>query len=180
MNPLTTVLALATMVGYAGIYTLLLKPTTPQSIVIGGAAGAMPPVLGATAVTGHLTADALVLFLIVFLWTPPHFWSLALYRRADYAAVGMPMLPVTHGERFTVTRVLQYTFVLVAASLLPWLTGMSGIAYLVAATMLGAGFIAHASRMYVDYTHGHARAAFRYSIAYLSLLFTALLLDHSL
>jgi protoheme IX farnesyltransferase len=180
VNPLTMCLTLATFVGYAVIYTLLLKPLTPQNIVIGGAAGAMPPVLGWTAVTGTVTPDALLLFLIIFAWTPPHFWSLALYRADEYARAGLPMLPVTHGRKFTQLHVLLYTIVLVAASLLPFAYGMSRWLYFAAAAVLGGIFIAYAIRIYVDYSDALARRTFRYSIGYLAVLFAALLVDHYL
>jgi heme o synthase len=178
VNPITTWLTLATFVGYAIVYTLLLKPRTPQNIVIGGASGAMPPVLGWVAVTGEASADALLLFLIIFAWTPPHFWSLALYRKLDYAKAGVPMLPVTHGERFTRLHVLLYTVILVAVTLLPFATRMSGWIYLASALVLGGVFLAYAWRIYRDYSDALARETFRYSIAYLSALFAALLIDH--
>ncbi|HEV3009112.1 MAG TPA: heme o synthase [Burkholderiales bacterium] len=178
VNPLTMWLALATFVGYAFVYTLYLKPRTPQNIVLGGAAGAMPPVLGWAAVTGEVSADALALFLIIFVWTPPHFWSLALYRRHEYAKAGVPMLPVTHGVRYTTRQVLLYTVGLVAVSLLPFWIGMSGLVYLAAALVLDAIFIAHAAALYRTYSDRLARATFRYSIVYLAALFAALLADH--
>ncbi len=178
VNPLTMWLTLATFVGYAIIYTLLLKPATPQNIVIGGASGAMPPVLGWAAVTGGVSHDALLLFLIIFTWTPPHFWSLALFRRNEYAKAGVPMLPVTHGERFTRLHVLLYTAILVAVSVLPFATRMSGWIYLVSALALGGVFLVHAWRIHTDYSDALARRTFRYSIAYLSFLFAALLVDH--
>ncbi len=178
VNTLTMALTLATFVGYAVIYTILLKPRTPQNIVIGGASGAMPPVLGWAAVTGEVTADALLLFLIIFAWTPPHFWSLALYRTEDYARAGLPMLPVTHGAKFTRLSVLLYTLALFGITLLPFATRMSGWLYLAAAVGLGAAFIAHAWRLYVDYSDALARRTFRFSILYLFLLFAALLTDH--
>jgi protoheme IX farnesyltransferase len=178
VNPLTMWLTCATFVGYAVIYTALLKPATPQNIVIGGAAGAMPPVLGWSAVTGDVPADALLLFLIIFLWTPPHFWSLALYRRDDYARAGLPMLPVTHGPRYTQLMIVLYTFVLVAATLMPYALRMSGLIYLACALALGAAFIAYSVRLYRDYSDALARATFRYSITYLAALFSALLIDH--
>jgi heme o synthase len=178
VNPLTMWLTLATFVGYAFVYTLILKPRTPQNIVIGGAAGAMPPVLGWAAVTGEVSADALLLFLIIFTWTPPHFWSLALYRRKEYAKAGVPMLPVTHGERFTRRHVLMYTVVLFAVSVLPFCTRMSGSIYLASAIVLGGIFLAYATRLYYRYTDRLAHATFRYSIVYLALLFAALLVDH--
>jgi protoheme IX farnesyltransferase len=178
VNPLTMWLTLATFVGYAFVYTVVLKPRTPQNIVIGGAAGAMPPVLGWTAVTGEVSADALLLFLIIFAWTPPHFWSLALYRRKEYAKAGVPMLPVTHGERFTRRHILLYTAILFTVSLLPFCTRMSGLIYLASAIVLGGIFLAYATRLYHRYSDRLAHATFRYSIVYLALLFAALLLDH--
>jgi protoheme IX farnesyltransferase len=173
-------LTLATFVGYAIVYTVLLKPLTPQNIVIGGASGAMPPVLGWAAVTGEVSHEALLLFLIIFAWTPPHFWSLALYRKQDYAKAGVPMLPVTHGDRFTRLSVLLYTLILVAVSLLPFATRMSGWIYLASALALGAVYFGYAVRIYVAYTDRLARQAFRYSIVYLAALFSALLVDHYL
>ena len=180
VNPLTMWLTLATFVGYAVVYTVLLKPRTPQNIVIGGASGAMPPVLGWAAVTGEVSADALLLFLIIFAWTPPHFWSLALYRSADYARAGLPMLPVTHGPEFTRLSVLLYTCILFGVTLLPYATRMSGGLYLAAAVVLGGMFLRHAWRLYVDYSDAFARRTFRFSILYLFLLFAALLADHYL
>jgi protoheme IX farnesyltransferase len=178
VNPLTMWLTLATFVGYAVVYTVILKPLTPQNIVIGGASGAMPPLLGWTAVTGELSSDALLLFLIIFAWTPPHFWSLALYRKHEYAKAGIPMLPVTHGDRFTRLHVLLYTLILVAVSVLPFAAKMSGLIYLMAALGLGAVFLWYAVKIYVDYSDKLAQQTFRYSILYLSLLFAALLADH--
>jgi protoheme IX farnesyltransferase len=180
VNPLTMWLTLATFVGYAVLYTVVLKPLTPQNIVIGGASGAMPPVLGWAAVSGEVAPEALLLFLIIFAWTPPHFWSLALYRAQEYGRAGLPMLPVTHGRRFTQLHVLLYTLVLVACSLLPFAYGMSGWLYLGAAAVLGGVFLAYAIRIYVDYSDAIARRTFRYSIIYLALLFAALLVDHYL
>jgi protoheme IX farnesyltransferase len=180
VNPLTMWLTLGTFVGYAVLYTVVLKPLTPQNIVIGGASGAMPPVLGWAAVTGQLTPEALLLFLIIFAWTPPHFWSLALYRAEEYARAGLPMLPVTHGRKFTQLHVLLYTLILAAASIMPFVYGMSGWLYLAAAVVLGAIFIAYAVRIYVDYSDALARRTFRYSIVYLAALFAALLVDHYL
>jgi protoheme IX farnesyltransferase len=180
VNPLTMWLTLGTFVGYAIVYTVVLKPLTPQNIVIGGASGAMPPVLGWAAVTGELAPEALLLFLIIFAWTPPHFWSLALYRADEYARAGLPMLPVTHGRRFTQLHVLLYTLILAAASLMPFAYGMSGWPYLGAAAVLGGVFIAYAVRIYVEYSDALARRAFRYSIVYLAALFAALLVDHYL
>jgi protoheme IX farnesyltransferase len=180
VNPLTMWLTLGTFVGYAVLYTVVLKPLTPQNIVIGGASGAMPPVLGWAAVTGAVTPEALLLFLIIFAWTPPHFWSLALYRAEEYARAGLPMLPVTHGRKFTQLHVLLYTLILAAASIMPFVYGMSGWLYLAAAVVLGAVFIAYAVRIYVDYSDALARRTFRYSIVYLAALFAALLVDHYL
>ena len=177
-NPLTMWLTIATFVGYAVIYTLLLKPATPQNIVIGGASGAMPPALGWAAVTGSLHGDAWILVLIIFVWTPPHFWVLALYRRKDYENAGLPMLPVTHGEKFTRLHILLYTVVLFAVTMMPFISGMSGAVYLTSAVLLGAVFLAYAWKIYRDYSDDLARKAFRYSIVYLSLLFAALLVDH--
>ena len=178
VNPLTMWLTLATFVGYAVIYTVILKPLTPQNIVIGGASGAMPPLLGWTAVTGELASDALLLFLIIFAWTPPHFWALALYRKHEYAKAGIPMLPVTHGDHFTRLHVLLYTLILTAVSVLPFVTRMSGLIYLTAALALDVVFLFYAVKIYVDYSDQLARRTFRYSILYLSLLFAALLVDH--
>ena len=180
VNPLTMWLTLATFVGYAVIYTVVLKPLTPQNIVIGGASGAMPPVLGWAAVTGGVSHDALLLFLIIFAWTPPHFWALALYRKKEYARAGVPMLPVTHGDRFTRLHVLLYTVILVAVTLLPFSTRMSGFVYLVAAAGLGGLFLFYAIRICLAYSDELAKKTFRYSILYLSLLFAALLVDHYL
>jgi protoheme IX farnesyltransferase len=178
VNPLTMWLTLGTFVGYAVVYTVVLKPLTPQNIVIGGASGAMPPVLGWAAVTGAVPPEALLLFLIIFAWTPPHFWSLALYRAEEYARAGLPMLPVTHGRKFTQLHVLLYTLILVASSLMPFAYGMSSWLYLGAAAVLGGIFVAYAVRIYVDYSDDLARRTFRYSILYLALLFAALLVDH--
>ena len=178
VNPLTMWLTFATFVGYAVIYTVVLKPATPQNIVIGGASGAMPPVLGWAAMTGDVGPEALMLCLIIFLWTPPHFWALALYRVEDYRKAGLPMLPITHGSAFTRLHVLLYTFVLFAATLLPFVYGMSGVIYLVAAVLLGAGFTAYAWQLWRHYSDALARRTFRFSIWHLSLLFLALLIDH--
>jgi protoheme IX farnesyltransferase len=156
----------------------VLKPMTPQNIVIGGASGAMPPVLGWTAVTGEIAADALLLFLIIFAWTPPHFWALALYRKHEYAKAGVPMLPVTHGDRFTRLHVLLYTVILTAVTLMPFVTRMSGALYLAAVLLLDAVFLWYAVRIYVAYSDRLAQRTFRYSILYLTLLFAALLVDH--
>jgi protoheme IX farnesyltransferase len=180
VNPLTTWLTLATFVGYAIVYTVILKPLTPQNIVIGGASGAMPPVLGWAAVTGQAPIEAWVLFLIIFVWTPPHFWALALYRTDDYARSGLPMLPVTHGARFTQLQILLYTLLLVATTALPALIGMSGVVYLASALLLGAYFLWLAWKLYQNYSEPLARKTFKYSINYLALLFAALLLDHYL
>lgn len=180
VNPLTMWLTLATFVGYAIVYTVLLKPATPQNIVIGGASGAMPPVLGWAAVTGTVPAEALLLFLIIFVWTPPHFWSLALYRRDDYAKAKLPMLPVTHGMHYTQVMILLYTLALTAVTLMPYAVGMSGPVYLVAAVALGLTFVAYALKLVRSYSDALARATFRYSILYLSALFSALLVDHYL
>jgi len=180
VNPLTMWLTFGTFIGYAVVYTVLLKPLTPQNIVIGGASGAMPPVLGWAAVTGEVAPEALLLFLIIFAWTPPHFWALALYRTEDFAKAGLPMLPVTHGHRFTRLYVLLYTLILFGSALLPFAYGMSGWIYLAAALVLNGTFVAYAVRLYVSYSDALARRTFRYSIAYLALLFAALLVDHYL
>lgn len=180
VNALTMWLTLATFVGYAVIYTVVLKPLTPQNIVIGGASGAMPPVLGWAAMRGSVGEEAAILFLIIFLWTPPHFWALALYRAEDYARAGLPMLPVTHGSEFTRLQVLLYTVVLFAATLLPFVQGMSGIAYLLSAMLLGMWFMVYGWRLWRRYSDDLARQTFRFSIMHLSLLFAALLLDHYL
>jgi protoheme IX farnesyltransferase len=180
VNPLTMWLTLATFVGYAVVYTVVLKPLTPQNIVIGGASGAMPPVLGFAAITGTVGHEALILCLIIFLWTPPHFWALALYRAEDYRKAGLPMLPITHGPEFTRLQVLLYTIVLFAATLLPFVFRMSGAIYLAAALVLGVLFILYAWQLLHDYSDALARQTFRFSIWHLSLLFAALLLDHYL
>jgi len=180
VNPLTMWLTLATFVGYAIVYTVVLKPLTPQNIVIGGASGAMPPVLGWAAMTGEVGPESLMLCLIIFLWTPPHFWALALYRVEDYRRAGLPMLPVTHGADFTKLQVLLYTLVLFAATLLPFVFRMSGPLYLAAALVLGGLFVAYAFALWRRYSDTLARKTFRFSIWHLSLLFAALLLDHYL
>ncbi len=180
VNPLTMWLTMATFVGYAVVYTVLLKPATPQNIVIGGASGAMPPVLGWAAVANEVTGPALVLFLIIFVWTPPHFWALALYRIEDYKRSGLPMLPVTHGPEFTRLNVLLYTVLLVAVSLMPFMIRMSGYVYLVCALALGGVFLWYAWRLWRDYSDALAKKTFGYSIFYLSALFGALLIDHYL
>ena len=178
VNPLTMWLTFATFVGYAVIYTVLLKPLTPQNIVIGGASGAMPPVLGWAAMRGEVGPEACVMFLIIFLWTPPHFWALALYRAEDYRKAGLPMLPITHGNEFTRLHVFLYTLVLFAAALLPYVYGMSGVVYLAAALVLGTMFSGYAWRLWRSYSDALARRTFRFSIVYLAALFAALLVDH--
>jgi len=180
VNPLTMWLTFATFVGYAVVYTVILKPLTPQNIVIGGASGAMPPVLGWAAMTGDVGPEALILFLIIFLWTPPHFWALALYRVEDYRKSGLPMLPVTHGNEFTRLQVLLYTLVLFAACLLPYVYGMSSWLYLVAAVGLSLGFCWYGFRLWRQYSDALARQTFRFSLVHLSALFAALLVDHYL
>ena len=180
VNPLTMWLTFATFVGYAVVYTVILKPLTPQNIVIGGASGAMPPVLGWAAMTGAVSPEALILFLIIFLWTPPHFWALALYRVEDYRKSGLPMLPVTHGNAFTRLQVFLYTLVLFAACLLPFVFKMSGWLYLVVAIGLSFGFSWYAWRLWRNYSDALARKTFRFSLIHLSVLFAALLLDHYL
>jgi heme o synthase len=178
VNALTMWLTLVTFLGYAIVYTVLLKPATPQNIVIGGASGAMPPVLGWAAVANDVAPEALLLFLIIFAWTPPHFWSLALYRAKEYAEAGLPMLPVTHGGKYTRLQIVLYTLALFAVSLLPYAIRMSGWLYLVAAIALGGIFIGYAVLLYRRYSDALARRTFRYSIVYLAALFSALLLDH--
>ncbi len=178
VNPLTAVLTQFTLIGYAGIYTLYLKRATPQNIVIGGAAGAAPPVLGWVAVTGELHAHALVLFAIIFIWTPPHFWALAIDRRDDYAKADIPMLPVTHGIEFTRTQVLLYTVLLVAVTMLPFATRMSGVVYLLGALILGGVFLYYAVRLKWWPTPQLPMRTFGYSIVYLMGIFTLLLVDH--
>jgi heme o synthase len=178
VNPLTMWLTLGTFVGYAVIYTVFLKPATPLNIVIGGASGAMPPILGWAAVNNVVAPESLILFLIIFAWTPPHFWALALYRREEYAKVGMPMLPVTHGEMFTRLHILLYTIILFAVALMPYGHGMSGLIYLVASVILNVGFMMYAIALYRQYSDALAMRTFRYSIIYLMCLFAALLVDH--
>jgi protoheme IX farnesyltransferase len=178
VNPLTAVLTFASLIGYAVVYTLYLKRATPQNIVIGGAAGAAPPVLGWTAVTGSVDPNALLLFLIIFVWTPPHFWALAIHRRNEYAEVNIPMLPVTHGVQFTRLQVLLYTILLVVVSIMPFATRMSGPLYLLGALGLGAGFLYHALVLMRDDTGKQAMKTFGYSIIYLMALFAFLLVDH--
>ncbi len=180
VNPLTMWLTFATFVGYAVVYTVILKPLTPQNIVIGGASGAMPPLLGWAAMTGDVGPEAIILFLIIFLWTPPHFWALALYRVEDYRKSGLPMLPVTHGSEFTRLHILLYTFVLFAACLLPFVYGMSSWLYLAVAIGLSVGFSWYGWRLLRNYSDELARKTFRFSLIHLSALFAALLLDHYL
>ncbi|MDB5939537.1 MAG: protoheme farnesyltransferase [Polaromonas sp.] len=180
VNPLTMWLTFATFVGYAVVYTVILKPLTPQNIVIGGASGAMPPVLGWAAMTGSVGPEALILFLIIFLWTPPHFWALALYRVEDYRKAGLPMLPVTHGNEFTRLQIFLYTLVLFAACLMPFIFQMSGWLYLVVAVVLSMGFSGYAWMLWRNYSDALARKTFRFSLIHLSALFAALLLDHYL
>jgi protoheme IX farnesyltransferase len=178
VNPLTMWLTLATFVGYAVIYTVFLKPATPLNIVIGGLSGAMPPALGWAAVTGTVSAEAWILVLIIFAWTPPHFWALALYRREEYAKSGLPMLPVTHGEEYTRLQILLYTIILSAVTLMPFAMRMSGFIYLGVALLLDGVFMAYAIGLYRKYSDALARSMFKFSILYLTLLFAALLVDH--
>jgi protoheme IX farnesyltransferase len=180
VNPLTMWLTLATFVGYAVIYTVILKPATPQNIVIGGASGAMPPVLGWAAVAGDVTFQPLLLFLIIFAWTPPHFWALALYRRKEYALAGVPMLPVTHGEEFTRLQLLLYTLLMVATTLLPFATGMAGYFYLGAVLVLDLVFLGYAVAIWRRYSDALSRRTFAYSIFFLAMLFAVLMVDHYL
>jgi protoheme IX farnesyltransferase len=180
VNTLTAILAVLSLVGYAIVYTLYLKRRTPQNIVIGGAAGATPPLLGWTAVTGQVDPNALLLFLIIFTWTPPHFWALALYRKEEYAQVGIPMLPVTHGDDLTRLHILLYTILLVLITILPFLTGMSGPVYLVGSLLLGAGFLFQAIMLMKARSKQRAIKTFVYSIVYLMLLFAVLLFDRYL
>jgi protoheme IX farnesyltransferase len=178
VNTLTMWLTFGTFVGYAIVYTILLKPATPQNIVIGGLSGAMPPLLGWTAVTGEVAPEALLLVLIIYAWTPPHFWALALYRTEDFARAGLPMLPVTHGQKFTRLHVLLYTLILIASTMLPFIYGMSGWIYLATVLLLDGMFLYYAVRIYTAYSDRLAQQTFRYSVVYLAGLFTALLLDH--
>lgn len=178
VNPLTAVLTFLSLIGYAVVYTVYLKRATPQNIVIGGAAGAMPPVLGWAAVTGEVTAGALLLFLIVFIWTPPHFWALAIHRREDYAKVDIPMLPVTHGVAFTRLQILLYTVLLLVISVFPYLIQMSGFLYLCAAVILGVMFLYHVLRMFNEKNEKQPIKTFVFSINYLMWLFAAMLVDH--
>ena len=178
VNPLTMWLTFATFVGYAVIYTIFLKPATPMNIVIGGASGAMPPILGWAAVNNAVSPESLIMFLIIFAWTPPHFWALALYRREEYAKVGMPMLPVTHGEAFTLLHILLYTVILVVVSIMPYGLGMSGLIYLVSTILLNAVFLWYVISLYRKYSDDLAKSTFKYSILYLTLIFASLLVDH--
>jgi len=178
INPLTAVLTFFSLIGYAIIYTVWLKRATPQNIVIGGAAGAAPPILGWTAVTGEIHSDALLLFLIVFTWTPPHFWALAIAKKDDYERVGIPMLPVTHGNEFTRQYILLYTILMVLVTIIPYLSGMSGLIYLVTALVLGGRFLYYAARLKKDDGVELPMQVFRFSINYLMILFAALLVDH--
>jgi len=178
VNVLTAVLTFVSLIGYAIVYTVWLKRATPQNIVIGGAAGAAPPVLGWAAVTGEAASDALLLFLIVFAWTPPHFWALALYREKEYGRAGIPMLPVTHGSQFTRLHILLYTVLLTAVTVMPYATRLSGGLYLAGAMVLNAVFLRHAWRLYREYSDAQARRTFVWSIQYLTALFALLLVDH--
>jgi protoheme IX farnesyltransferase len=180
INPLTMWLTLGTFLGYAVIYTLILKPLTPQNIVIGGSSGAMPPVLGWAAMTDQVGPEALLLFLIIFLWTPPHFWALALYRIDEYRKSGLPMLPVTHGINFTCLQILLYTLILLASCLMPFVYGMSSWLYLLAALALSLIFVAHAFKLWREYSDDQARQTFKFSLVHLSVLFAAMLVDHYL
>jgi len=180
VNPLTMWLTLATFVGYAIIYTIILKPSTPQNIVIGGLSGAMPPALGWAAIANDVPMQAWILVLIIFIWTPPHFWALAMYRRDDYAKSGLPMLPITHGMKLTQFHILLYTIALIATTMLPFAVGMSGLIYLGTAIVLGLIFFHYSWQIYRHYTDLIARKAFTFSIIYLSILFAALLVDHYL
>ena len=178
VNPLTMWLTLATFVGYAVIYTLILKPATPQNIVIGGASGAMPPILGWAAVTNTVSPESMLLFLIIFAWTPPHFWALALYRTKEYAKAGVPMLPVTHGAAYTKLQLLLYTVILIACTLLPVAVGMAGMIYLISVLLLNGYFLFLAIKLFRAYSDALAKRTFAYSILYLAALFAALLVDH--
>ena len=177
-TPLATLLTSLAILFYVSIYTVALKPNTKQNIVWGGIAGCLPVLIGWAAVTNSLAAPAYWFFLVVFFWTPPHFWALALYRRDDYVRSGLPMLPVTHGERFTLLNILLYTLILIAATLLPYIYGMSGMVYLVSAVILGLIFLAYVIALFISYSDALAKKTFRFSITYLSLLFAALLIDH--
>ena len=180
INPLTMWLTLGTFLGYAVIYTVILKPLTPQNIVIGGSSGAMPPVLGWAAMTDQVGPEALLLFLIIFLWTPPHFWALALYRVDEYRKSGLPMLPVTHGTNFTCLQILLYTLILLAACLMPFVYGMSSWLYLLVALGLSLIFVVHAFKLWREYSDEQARQTFKFSLVHLSVLFAAMLIDHYL
>ena len=180
VNTLTAVLTFGSLIGYAVIYTVFLKHATPQNIVIGGAAGAMPPVLGWTSITGELSADAFLLFLIIFCWTPPHFWALALYRRKDYENADIPMLPITHGQKFTRLHMLLYTALLAAVSIMPFATGMFGYLYLAAAAVLSGYFLYLVIRLYRHYSDRLSKRIFQYSIQYLAALFAVMLVEHYL
>ena len=180
INPLTMWLTLGTFLGYAVIYTIILKPLTPQNIVIGGSSGAMPPVLGWAAMTDQVGPEALLLFLIIFLWTPPHFWALALYRVEEYRKSGLPMLPVTHGIDFTCLHILLYTLILLAACLMPFIYGMSSWLYLIFALLLSLVFVGHAYKLWRQYSDDQARQTFKFSLVHLSVLFAAMLIDHYL
>ena len=180
INPLTMWLTLGTFLGYAVIYTVILKPLTPQNIVIGGSSGAMPPVLGWAAMTDQVGPEALLLFLIIFLWTPPHFWALALYRVDEYRKSGLPMLPVTHGTHFTCLQILLYTLILLAACLMPFVYGMSSWLYLLVALGLSLVFVVHAFKLWRQYSDEQARQTFKFSLVHLSVLFAAMLVDHYL
>jgi len=180
INPLTMWLTLGTFLGYAVIYTVILKPLTPQNIVIGGSSGAMPPVLGWAAMTDQVGPEALLLFLIIFLWTPPHFWALALYRVDEYRKSGLPMLPVTHGTHFTCLQILLYTLILLAACLMPFVYGMSSWLYLLVALVLSLVFVVHAFKLWRQYSDEQARQTFKFSLVHLSVLFAAMLVDHYL
>ena len=178
INPLTMWLTFATFVGYAVVYTVILKPLTPQNIVIGGASGAMPPILGWAAVTGEVTSESLLLFLIIFVWTPPHFWALAIFRREDYSRALVPMLPVTHGVTYTRWQILLYTILLVVVTVLPWAAHMSGVFYLAGALVLGGVFLWYAWKLLDPPDEFFAMRTFKYSIVYLMALFAFLLVDH--
>ena len=181
VNPLTAILTFLSLIGYAVVYTVWLKHATPQNIVIGGAAGAAPPVLGWAAITNEVTSGALLLFLIIFIWTPPHFWALAIARKEEYAKVDIPMLPVTHGEAYTRLNILLYTILLLVITVMPYLIGMSGLIYLASAAILGVYFLYYAIRLYRDYDDiDLPMNMFKYSISYLGFLFAALLIDHYL
>lgn len=178
VNNLTAILTFISLVGYAVIYTVFLKRATPQNIVLGGAAGAAPPLLGWTAITGTINTEAILLFLIIFIWTPPHFWALAIRRKDEYAKAGIPMLPVTHGVKYTKLLILLYSLMLLSVSLLPFIIKMSGLIYLVAAIILGVIFVIYAWKLYIDEKNEYAMKTFSYSILYLSLIFLFLLADH--